>query len=329
MKRSIAVAALAASLTLVLYSPPAFATFKGKNGRIAYAQDRGKGSEIYTMKPDGTDRRRLTQEGGAWFPSWSPDATKIVFQVNIPGEVCGSIELMNAEGSDVVDLTSASPRFEDACANGPSFTPDGRRIVFDGGESLPVDAIWTVNLQGGNARRIITAHRLARFAPVDRLLKSPRISPDGRTLLFEVEHFLRDGTTERGLFTVRMNGNDLRLIVPFSYDVSLRGGDWAPRGNRIVFSSNVDSTTDPQNVWTVRPDGSGFRQLTHFKGLPPDTGTGAGSYSPDGNWIMFKHVNADRFTLWKVRPDGTDLTRITRLRFYPTGAVEWGPRPRA
>ena len=160
---------------------------------------------------------------------------------------------------------------------------------------------------------------------------SPRVSPDGRTLCFLVEHFLRDGTNEKGLFTVRMNGNHLRQIVPFSYDVSLRGGDWAPRGNRIVFSDNVGYSgqtvfTEPQNVWTIRPDGTGLRQLTHYHTLPPDMVTGAGSFSPDGRWIMFKHTNNDRFTLWKMRPDGTHRTRIARSKYYFTGATEWGPR---
>jgi Tol biopolymer transport system component len=333
MKRSISIlAVVSASLTLVLSAPAANAAFPGKNGRIAFAIDRGKGSEISTMRPNGTGWRRLThQDRSAWFPSWSPDGTKIVFQLNHPGEICGSIELMNADGTGLVDLTSVSPRFRQVCGNGPSFTPDGQRIVFAGGsDSLP-DAIWSFNLNGKDVRHIILSRRLARFAD-DRELKSPRISPEGRTLCFEVESALSDGTNEKGLFTVNMNGHDLRQIVPFSYDVSIRGGDWSPSGNRIVFSSNAGYSgqtvfTEPQNIFTTRPDGTGLRQLTDYHRLPPDLSTSAGSYSPDGRWIMFKHVSGGKNTIWKMHPDGTHLTRIARSKFYYTGATEWGPRP--
>ena len=50
---------------------------------------------------------------------------------------------------------------------------------------------------------------------------------------------------------------------------ALRGGqpDWSPDGKRLVFYSNRDG---PQavsaNLYTVAPDGSGLRQLTHARG---------------------------------------------------------------
>src|SRR5262245_60619149 len=319
------------SIAVLLGAQAAYATYPGRNGRIAYAQDRGNGAEIYTMRPNGADRVRLTDgDRSAWFPSWSPDGTRIVYELQIAGDDCGgSVELVNADGSGMTDLTSVSPRFADACAQGPSFTPDGRRIVFVAGSFTTPDAVWSFDLEGRHVRRIVVDRQLARFAPRDRILKSPRVSPDGRTLCFEVVHLLPDGLNEKGLFTVRMNGTHLRQIVPFSYDVSIKGGDWAPGGNRIVFSDHAGPmpSDQAQNIFTVRPDGTGLRQLTYFRKLPPDVGTAAGSFSPDGQWIIIKHVNDDRSTLWKVRPDGTDLMRIARLRFYPTGATEWGPQP--
>ena len=324
-------AVVTVTLTVLLAAAPAHAAFPGRNGRIAFAQDRGNGSEIFTMKPDGTGRRKLTHDPGAWFPSWSPDGTQIVFQVNVSGEICGSIELMNADGSDPVDLSSAGPRLTKLCAEGPSFTPDGRRIVFEGGaRSLP-DTIWSINLKGKDLRKVLRPHAVDRLVPGDKTFKSPRMSPDGRTLLFEVAHFLGGERNEKGLFTISMNGHHLQQIVPFTYDVSIRGGDWGPRGHRIVFSDNAGYTgqavfTEPQNVWTVRPDGTGLRQLTHYHTVPPDMGTGAGSFSPDGRWITFKHTSDGRNTLWKLRPDGSHLTRIVRSKLYFTGAVEWGPR---
>jgi Tol biopolymer transport system component len=326
------VGVIVATCGAMLLMTPAQATFRGRNGRIAFALDRGSGAEIFTMKSDGSGRRQLThQDRSGWFPFWSPDGTKIVFELDLPGEDCGSIELMNADGSGLVDLTSVAPRLNDACAQGPSFTPDGHRIVFDAGSNTLPEAIRSFNLKGKDVQRIIGVRRVARFAPHDRTLKSPRVSPDGRTLCFEVEHALGD-TNEKGLFAMKMNGKDLQQIVPFSYDVSIKGGEWSPGGNEIMFSSNAGYSgqtvfTEPQNIFTVRPDGTGVRQLTDYHRLPPDLTTTAGSYSPDGRWIMFKHASAGRFTLLKMHADGSHLTRITRSKVAYTGATVWGPRP--
>src|SRR6267142_3771643 len=74
------------------------------NGRIAFvSRERNAQSDIYTMNPDGSDRKQLTfsQEYEAE-PVWSPDGTKIAF-ARYGGYGDGSyseIFVMNADGSD-------------------------------------------------------------------------------------------------------------------------------------------------------------------------------------------------------------------------------------
>jgi dipeptidyl aminopeptidase/acylaminoacyl peptidase len=52
------------------------------NGRVAFvsSETNGAQSDLYTMNPDGSDRKQLTfsqeHEGE---PTWSPDGTKIAF----------------------------------------------------------------------------------------------------------------------------------------------------------------------------------------------------------------------------------------------------------
>jgi Tol biopolymer transport system component len=68
------------------------------------------------------------------------------------------------------------------------------------------------------------------------------------------------------------------------------GLSWAPHGRRIVFSDHANTPTKPRNLDTVRPDGSGFRQVTDFKGVDLRAGCSC-SYSPDGDWIVYRRFN--------------------------------------
>src|SRR6266487_543999 len=82
---------------------------------------------------------------------------------------------------------------------------------------------------------------------------------------------------------------------------------------------------------TVRPDGSGLRQVTHFG--PRVNLLQNGSFSPDGAAIVFattsgsikkKHSNLpDIFT---VGLDGSGLRPVTRSRNWD-GSPDWGPAP--
>jgi Tol biopolymer transport system component len=78
--------------------------------------------------------------------------------------------------------------------------------------------------------------------------------------------------------------------------------DWAPNGRRIVLATNADYPNNQSpNVATIRPDGSRLRLLTHFN---DGQRGGAGSYSPDGRWIVTRVQNREtqRFALVKIHP---------------------------
>ena len=82
----------------------------------------------------------------------------------------------------------------------------------------------------------------------------------------------------------------------------------------------------PPNVATIRPDGSRLRMLTTYKG--GKRGAFAGSYSPNGRWIVFRveNLRPGNVPVAKMHPDGTHRTLIRRFPFS-TGFSDWGPRP--
>jgi hypothetical protein len=84
---------------LMLGVGQANASFPGENGRIAFVQ----WPDIFTMNPDGSDVRQLTNLGPdrfAFWESWSPDGKQIVFNESSSADFRFELWLMNADGSN-------------------------------------------------------------------------------------------------------------------------------------------------------------------------------------------------------------------------------------
>ncbi len=216
--------------------------------------------------------------------------------------------IMNADGSEMVDLTPGGIQTE------PAWTPDGQQLAYECFTCVGGDGIFVINEDGTGARR------LTNNPFPDGFDTDPNVSPDGQSVTFV--RVRKDGR-EQALFAVDIDGGHERKLTSFGLEVGVKH-DWAPDGRHIVITRDADYPQGRSpNVATIRPDGSRLRMLTTYEG--GKRGAFAGSYSPNGRWIVFRVENLDRqtFRLLKIRPDGSHRTLIATLPFAPRN-IDWG-----
>ena len=292
----LAIVALAALATLAL-APAASATYPARNGLIAFHVEGGQnGPQIFTVRPNGKQLRQITHvDGAAALPDWSPDGQRIVFTLN----EC-AIGVMDADGGNLHEVASDAG----ACLNDANYTPDGARFVFTRFDfALEVEQIWSMKPDGSDKKFV-----------ADGGGADPNVSPDGRKLSFKSQ-------STGALLVQNMDGTGLVQVSP-TVSVAYKH-DWAPNGQHLVLSDNSDpGPTEPVNIATVRPDGTDFHYLTHYTG---PIHAYVGSYSPDGQWILFRLEKDGLNTLYRIRPDGTDLHAILRASTFRPRNIDWGP----
>lgn len=108
--------------TIVAGGEPAWSP---DGSRIAYVAQVGSGVGLWTMTPDGEERRQLSPDGvNDHHPSWSPDGRRIAFARITTDN--SEIYVMNADGSGATNLTR-----HPASDSSPAWSADGRHIAFE------------------------------------------------------------------------------------------------------------------------------------------------------------------------------------------------------
>jgi TolB protein len=294
---------------------PAGAAYPGQNGLIAFRAVNDNGSGVYTIDPaNPQDQVLVHQFDGdvASAPHYSPDKSVFTFELDTD-TTCANVVTMDVGGGSVNVVPLANG---DVCEGSPTFSADGKRIFYEGYNGKRRDAIFSMNLDGGDRRLITTCQGHG--------ITDPETSADGRMLSFTC--FSKAGG--QALFDSRINGSGPRQLTPYSFQVGTRA-DWSPDSKRILFISTPNEGT-PQaqvNTATINADGSGLKWLTNSG--PGDLRAYGNSYSPDGNWIVLRVEKDDgsggfQSALFKMPSDGGALTQITAYSdFRPRGMV-WG-----
>jgi len=168
------------------------ATVNYKTNRLIYTSMESGDLDLWSMKPDGSDKKQLTTkrgyDGGAVF---SKDGKKIVWRANHPATPEGmarydallkenltapmkmELWVSDADGGNAKQITKNN------CANfAPTFTPDGKKIVFSSNQHKCDGRdfeLYMVNVDGSGQEQVTNFGGFTSF---------PEFSPDGKKLVF-------------------------------------------------------------------------------------------------------------------------------------------------
>ena len=219
--------------------------------------------DLFLARPDGSDAHVIVTDipGEHRAASWSPDGTRIAFVVRDAETPDGSIWTANADGSGAKRLFDGG----DVCASvyHPSWSPDGSKLamVCYPASSDRQSSIAVLDL----ASMAMTT--LATVAWPESLDNPPRWSPDGMSIAFPIVHWdpTDDHLDGSLVAAVPAAGGKVRRLTPFKTNMS--SPDWRPDGSELVMKSydlgNIQDTNQPSNLYAIKPDGTGLRQLTH------------------------------------------------------------------
>jgi Tol biopolymer transport system component len=189
---------------------------------VAFDSDREGERAVYVADADGRGVRRVSGDGFAAIPNWSPDARRIAYIRAEPDQPdVWNIWVADLETGERRRVTS-----DDAGRPwGAAWFPGGERLAYGLDDRLIVRS-----LDGA-------MERVYRVPGGRKILKTPAVSPDGRRVVFQVE---RDGA-----WLLDVTDSSMRKILS---DPAAEEFAWSPDGRRLAYHSR---NTGDWNIWQM------------------------------------------------------------------------------
>ncbi len=262
---------------------------------FVFVSDASGNPDIYLQRVGGRNPVNLTADSPAadTAPAFSPDGERIAFRSERDGE---GIYVMGSTGESVKRLTDFG--------HDPSWSPDGKQIVFSSGSGQnpwsrdALAQLWVVPSSGGEVRQLTQGGDAVQ----------PSWSPGGRRIAF---WGLRSDSGQRDLWTIPAEGEPAPVAVTEDAAVDWNPV-WSPDGRTLFFASVRGGS---MNLWRVAIDEASGRPRGEPRPFTtPSRMSGSISLSREGRQLMF--VSSDQ------------RSTIQRFGLDPaTGRVTSPPRP--
>ncbi len=249
---------------------------------------------FFVTFPLGMTAQQQLVNGG--LPSVSPNGSLIAFISNRGGS--DKVFVVGADGTGEREVTRRQ-------AQRPSWTTDGREILFAGGGTDSGHVFAAV--PNGSVVRIV--------ATVPG--RNPVLSPDGARALSLIGPWTSTVTA-----VVNTDGSSLRQIA--GGGATAWNGAWSPDGARIAYT--YGDSTHLLQVHVVNADGTSDRGITHMNAKEGSAQLPA--WSPDGRQLAVQVSNARSHTahIWIIDVETGDSRKLAaHAEPYLDEAPAWFP----
>lgn len=271
--------------------------FSPDGSMVAYHSKRRGG--IWVIPTSGGTAKQVSDFGSA--PAWSPDGSQIAFQSDPLNDLGSNVRnamppstiwIVPSRGGEPRQVTR--PGDPPGGHGAPSWSPDGKTIVFDTNDWNSSMLAW-VNVETGEIKR----HESEMNAASDAVYM-----PDGQSIIFIAESGLSIQSLPLSS-SGEVAGKPVKL-----FDASgtrLRQPSIDAKGRRLVYAS----LTSASNIWSAGI-ATGARPMPNQLTKNAVTRTSLPRFSPDGKKIAYQAFTIGAVShLWTMNSDGTDQKQIS------------------